>query len=118
MFAGEQYDPALGLYYNRARYLNASTGRFWSMDSYEGNSNDPVSLHKYLYSHDNPANRSDPSGNADIAELAIVVTVGLDGCLEALGAVGHRERGVEAGAAEALMEAGLPRARMSVKERA
>ena len=28
LFAGEQYDPALGLYYNRARYLNTITGRF------------------------------------------------------------------------------------------
>jgi len=33
LFAGEQFDPDLGLYYNRARYLNVSTGRFWSMDS-------------------------------------------------------------------------------------
>ncbi len=36
LFAGEQFDPALGLYYNRARYLNTNTGRFWSMDDYEG----------------------------------------------------------------------------------
>jgi RHS repeat-associated protein len=34
LFAGEQFDPDLGLYYNRARYLNTSTGRFWSMDSF------------------------------------------------------------------------------------
>ncbi|HXY25946.1 MAG TPA: hypothetical protein VEI73_14920, partial [Candidatus Acidoferrum sp.] len=26
LFAGEQFDPDLGLYYNRARYLNVSTG--------------------------------------------------------------------------------------------
>jgi|SRR5579872_572165 len=31
LFAGEQFDPDLNLYYNRARYLNVSTGRFWSM---------------------------------------------------------------------------------------
>ena len=37
LFAGEAYDAALGLYYNRARYLNTTTGRFWSMDAYEGN---------------------------------------------------------------------------------
>ena len=30
LFAGEQFDPDLNLYYNRARYLNVSTGRFWS----------------------------------------------------------------------------------------
>jgi YD repeat-containing protein len=28
LFAGEQFDPDLNLYYNRARYLNVSTGRF------------------------------------------------------------------------------------------
>jgi RHS repeat-associated protein len=36
LFAGEQFDPDLGLYYNRARYLNTANGRFWSMDTYEG----------------------------------------------------------------------------------
>ena len=30
LFAGEQFDPDLNLYYNRARYLNTTTGRFWS----------------------------------------------------------------------------------------
>jgi len=50
LFAGEQFDPALGLYYNRARYLNTTTDRFWSMDTFEGNSRDPLSLHKYLCS--------------------------------------------------------------------
>ena len=36
LFAGEQFDPDLNLYYNRARYLNVSTGRFWSMDTVRG----------------------------------------------------------------------------------
>jgi len=36
LYSGEQFDPDLGLYFNRARYLNVSTGRFWNMDSYEG----------------------------------------------------------------------------------
>jgi RHS repeat-associated protein len=31
-YAGEQWDYDLNLYYNRARYLNPDTGRFWSMD--------------------------------------------------------------------------------------
>ena len=62
LFAGEQFDPDLNLYYNRARYLNVSTGRFWSMDTFEGTSSDPTSLHKYLYTGANPVNRNDPSG--------------------------------------------------------
>jgi RHS repeat-associated protein len=36
LFVGEQYDSNLSLYYNRARYLNVATGRFWTMDTYEG----------------------------------------------------------------------------------
>jgi RHS repeat-associated protein len=68
LYAGEQFDPDLGLYYNRARYLNTGTGRFWTMDSYEGNDYDPHTLHKYLYAIANPANRVDPSGLASVAE--------------------------------------------------
>jgi RHS repeat-associated protein len=32
LFSCEQFDPDLHLYYNRARYLNTSTGRFWNME--------------------------------------------------------------------------------------
>jgi RHS repeat-associated protein len=62
LFAGEQYDSALSLYYNRARYYNTTTGRFWSMDTVEGNTHDPLSLHKYLYVANNAPNLADPSG--------------------------------------------------------
>jgi RHS repeat-associated protein len=68
LFAGEQHDPALGVYYNRARYLNTTTGRFWSMDTYEGDPQSPMSLHKYLYASGDPVDRRDPSGNDDVAE--------------------------------------------------
>jgi RHS repeat-associated protein len=64
LYAGQQFDPDLGLYYNRARYLNAGTGRFWTMDSYAGNNEDPLSLHKYLYCQGNPVNNTDPNGNS------------------------------------------------------
>jgi RHS repeat-associated protein len=63
LFAGEQFDPDLGLYYNRARYLDVRAGRFWGMDTYEGDLGAPLSLHKYLYTGANPANHRDPSGN-------------------------------------------------------
>jgi RHS repeat-associated protein len=62
LFAGEQFDPDLGLYYNRARYLDVRTGRFWGMDSYAGDIFDPISLHKYLYVEDEPVDNSDPCG--------------------------------------------------------
>jgi RHS repeat-associated protein len=63
LFAGEQFDPDLNLYYNRARYLNTSTGRFWSMDAYEGFDQEPLSFHKYLYAAGDPLNRTDRGGN-------------------------------------------------------
>jgi RHS repeat-associated protein len=69
LFAGEQFDPDLGLYYNRARYMNASTGRFWSMDTYEGDQNSPASLHKYLYANADPVNAIDPSGKFSLSEV-------------------------------------------------
>ena len=63
LFAGEQFDPDLNLYYSRARYLNTSTGRFMNMDSLEGDSDSPSSLHKYLYAGGDPVNNTDPSGH-------------------------------------------------------
>jgi RHS repeat-associated protein len=75
LYAGEQFDPDLGLYYNRARYLNTGTGRFWTQDSFEGNSSDPLSLHKYLYSGNDPINKLDPSGNVTI--VGALVTAGI-----------------------------------------
>ena len=62
LFAGEQFDLVTGLYYLRARYMDTSTGRFISQDSYAGSISDPISLHKYLYANANPVTYSDPSG--------------------------------------------------------
>ena len=71
LFAGEAYDATLGLYYNRARYYNNSTGRFWSMDTDEGEIESPLSLHKYVYTNGDPVDGTDPSGFQDsIAELS------------------------------------------------
>src|SRR5439155_21108875 len=70
LYSGEQFDSDLHLYYNRARYLNISTGRFISIDTDEGGLFEPLSLHKYLYTNSDPANRKDPSGQESIAEVS------------------------------------------------
>jgi RHS repeat-associated protein len=75
LYAGEQFDTSLGLYYNRARYLNTNTGRFWTMDAYEGDRYDPASLHKYTYASSDPINGTDPSGFLTIKEAMTIVTV-------------------------------------------
>jgi RHS repeat-associated protein len=88
LFAGEQYDPALYLYYNRARYLDTATGRFWTVDSFDGLSRDPSSLHKYLYVGANSANTVDPSGHEGIGDMtvafavfAVIVVIGAGGLI-------------------------------------
>jgi len=73
LFAGEQFDPALGIYYNRARYYDQRQGRFWSMDTYEGRDDQPISLHKYTYANLNPTNFRDPSGHEVITPLTNIV---------------------------------------------
>jgi RHS repeat-associated protein/uncharacterized repeat protein (TIGR01451 family) len=62
LFAGEQFDPSLGIYFMRARYYDQRLGRFWTMDTYEGDPQAPLSLHKYLYAGANPVDHFDPSG--------------------------------------------------------
>jgi len=62
-FTGEQYDEGLDEYYLRARYYDQNTARFTQMDTWIGNNNDPLSLHKYLYAGSDPVNHVDPSGH-------------------------------------------------------
>jgi RHS repeat-associated protein len=76
LYAGEQFDPDLGAYYNRARYYDQSVGRFRTMDTFEGGDSDPLSLHKYLYAHDNPVNGSDPGGEMfSVGSMAISIAI-------------------------------------------
>jgi len=60
LYAGEQFDSDLGLYYNRARYLDVRNGRFWNLDSVEGGN-------LYWYADADPVNNHDPSGNETLA---------------------------------------------------
>jgi RHS repeat-associated protein len=61
-YAGEQWDDDLKMYYLRSRYYKPETGRFWTMDMFEGGQEEPMRLHKYLYSGANPVNLIDPLG--------------------------------------------------------
>ena len=79
-YCGEQFDETTGLYYLRARYMDTSTGRFISQDTYQGDINDPVSLHKYLYCSSNPVMNIDPSGHNDISlssQMSCVMILGV-----------------------------------------
>jgi RHS repeat-associated protein len=75
LYSGEQFDPNLGLYYLRARLMNPLTGRFWSINSYENEPIDPISLHKHLYANADPTNRNDPSGHWSSVESAVTNSI-------------------------------------------
>ena len=70
LYRGEQRDSDLGLYYLRARYYNPLTGQFMSRDPNVGSPTDPKTLQKYLYASSDPVNGTDPSGRADLFEIA------------------------------------------------
>ncbi len=61
LFNGQQLDGT-GLYFLRARYYAPTVGRFLSQDPFEGDNEDPVSLHRYLYAGNDPADNTDPGG--------------------------------------------------------
>jgi RHS repeat-associated protein len=87
LYCGEEFDPDLGMYYLRARYYKPDTGRFLTMDSYEGSQSDPLSLHKYLYCNADPANLRDPGGHdGTLGEL--LVSTFIDTTLASMVSVG------------------------------
>ena len=73
LYTGEQFDPHLGLQYNRARYLSNSTGRFLSQDPIRGLDRDPITLHRYLYANQDPILKLDPSGEFTLLEVLTVL---------------------------------------------
>jgi RHS repeat-associated protein len=62
LYSGELFDNNLSLYHLRARYYNVLTGRFETMDPVSGKLRDPATLHRYVYTANNPVNRIDPQG--------------------------------------------------------
>ena len=74
-YSGEFYDQDLNQQYLRARYYNQSNGQFNRLDPYSGNLNDPQSLHKYAYCHQDPVNGIDPSGEYSLVEINIGISI-------------------------------------------
>ena len=72
LYCGEQYDSSIDQYYLRARYYDPLNGRFNQMDTFKGDQQDPQSLHKYLYCHNDPINGIDPSGLMTLGEIITV----------------------------------------------
>ncbi|MEQ1723122.1 MAG: RHS repeat-associated core domain-containing protein [Pseudobdellovibrio sp.] len=63
-YTGREYDAEIKLYYYRARYYDASLGRFIQEDAFAGRLSQAVSVtNRYIYVFNNPLNYVDPSGN-------------------------------------------------------
>jgi RHS repeat-associated protein len=63
LYAGEYYDYTTSEYYLRARFYSPQLGRFISQDTYQGQYDDPLSLHQYTYVRNNPMTYVDPTGH-------------------------------------------------------
>ena len=55
--------------------MDPSTGRFMSVDPYEGDPQAPVSLHRYLYGNASPLTFKDPSGKFSIGEAMFTLVI-------------------------------------------
>jgi len=111
LYSGEHFDSALNLYHLRARYYNMLTGRFMSMDPWQHKScrsKSPLWSNAYAYVSDNPVNKFDPTGRAEVAvEYAIDLR---DVLLVALGRILAYERALhkQLGSCDLLREEWVP----------
>lgn len=71
-FTGEQHDAPTGLVYLRARYYNSLLKLFMSRDPFLGYATLSISQHGYVYSHNNPINLIDPTGEFPVPAIIVV----------------------------------------------
>ncbi len=69
-YAGYRYDQETGLYYLQSRYYNSEIGRFVTRDTFDGFDDEPLSLNKYAYGHNNPVMKVDRDGHHPHAIIA------------------------------------------------
>jgi RHS repeat-associated protein len=88
-FAGEQYDSDLGMSFLRARYVSSMFGRFITRDNTEPRS-DGVPEGAYGYASNDPALKTDPTGNSTLNLTESGLVVGILGSLAASSILGSR----------------------------
>jgi RHS repeat-associated protein len=76
-YAGEYFDEAGQLQYNRARWYDRSVGRFVSQDVHPGLDRAPITLNKFIYANSNPVNFTDPSGLFSMGDVMTAVDVAM-----------------------------------------
>lgn len=73
-YASEIYDKETGNYYLRARYYSPETHRFISVDTYEGELKNPLTMNQNIYCLNNPLVYVDPHGEFPVAVLYVYFT--------------------------------------------
>ena len=71
-FTGQWYDSKTGQYCLRARQYEPQLMRFTGSDPVKGKLSRPLSLHKHLYTNNDPVNRVDPRGLFSVSATAYV----------------------------------------------
>ncbi|KKQ34807.1 MAG: hypothetical protein US52_C0046G0001, partial [candidate division WS6 bacterium GW2011_GWA2_37_6] len=77
----KQYDANMGLYYFGARFYDPQTGTWITQDTYRGETQNPTSLHRYMYNYDSPMNYVDKYGY-EATEFSIKISGGVGGELK------------------------------------
>jgi RHS repeat-associated protein len=73
LYAGEEFDPDVGLINLRARQYKPGAGRFTTIDPLMGDVLSPTSFNRYLYASSDPINVLDPMGLASLFEYNIQI---------------------------------------------
>ncbi len=104
-FTNREYDEESGLYYYRARYYDASTGRFLQVDPDPGKRAIPSThVNKYIYVGNNPHNNVDPEGKWSVGHIIALAVISVVAVVNEIVYVDNKERrnrnrGLLAGAA-------------------
>jgi RHS repeat-associated protein len=77
LYSGQLWDTANAGYDNRFRVYDPTSGRFTSLDDWQGRYDDPESLDKYLYTGADPVSGIDPSGHMDFSLTSFLMTTGI-----------------------------------------
>ena len=71
-FNAEATDFTTGIQYLRARNYDATIARFFQEDDYRGEFRNPISMNRYIYTHNNPVMGIDPSGYNPRSTMAMI----------------------------------------------
>ncbi len=96
-YTGQQYVPALGLSYYKARWYSPTLGRFLQTDP-AGYQED---LNLYAYVGNSPVTKVDPSGEVPVPVVAFAIGAGMDAAIQFIlnGSVDWTQAGLSGGAA-------------------